>query len=347
MPARPSGAAQSRNRNRIRSMDRKTDNYIKTIADMRSISAAAESLGISQPALSAHLKKIESELGAVLFDRSRQPLELTEAGHAYMDYLDRAQSLNKELEQTIADIEGLETGSVTVGGAAFFNVAYLPRAVGSFVKEFPGVDIDIVDGNVPFLATEALKGRLDLFITPSADEPDRFVYEKLLDEKVYLAVPEAWEINKKLGATAAGSSGSNASAAITTDSVSSNPAAPAVTKLTAAQFRSLCSCPFIMLREGQHIGQMMESLFDKYSCRPEKILRVEQTLTSLALTMAGVGVSLITESSIRTSGLARLQKLYLADEKLCTRTMYVAYPRNKYISKAASEFIRTLKAANA
>ena len=70
-------------------------------------------------------------------------------------------------------------------------------------------------------------------------------------------------------------------------------------------------------------------------------------VTSLALTMAGVGVSLITESSIRTSGLARLPKLYLADEKLCTRTMYVAYPRNKYISKAASEFIRTLKAANA
>ena len=165
-------------------MDTKSVNYIKAIAEMRSISAAAEKLGISQPALSSHLKKIEKETGAVLFDRSRQPLELTEAGQVYMEYLDRAQSLDKELAQTLADIEGLETGSVTVGGAAFFNIAYLPNAVGSFVKEFPGVEIDIVDGNVPFLTTEALKGRLDLFITPVADEPDRFVYEKLLDEYI-------------------------------------------------------------------------------------------------------------------------------------------------------------------
>ena len=176
-------------------MEKKTVNYIKAIAEMRSISAAAESLGISQPALSAHLKKTEAEVGAVLFDRSRQPLELTEAGQAYLNYLERTHSLEKELEQTIADIEGLETGSLTIGGAGFFNIAYIPRAVGAFAKDYPGVNIEIVDGNVPFLATEALKGRLDLFITPDADEPDRFVYEELLKERVYLAVPADWKIN--------------------------------------------------------------------------------------------------------------------------------------------------------
>ena len=296
-------------------MDRKTAHYIKTIADMKSISAAAESLGISQPALSAHLKKIESEIGTVLFDRSRQPVELTEAGHAYLAFLDRTQSLEKELEQTIADIEGLATGSVTVGGATFFNVAYIPKAVSAFVSRFPGVDIEIVDGNVPFLTAEALKGRIDLFITPVADEPDRFAYEKLLDEKVYLAVPPEWEIDKKIKRKS----------------------------ITANQFRMLCNCPFILLREDQNIGQMMEQLFQKYGCRPEKTLRVEQTMTSLALTMSGVGVSLITENSIKTSGLARYPQLYLADKEICARSMYVAYPRNKYLSRAASEFIEVLK----
>ena len=314
-------------------MDNKTATYIKTIADMRSISAAAESLGISQPALSSHLKKIESEIGTMLFDRSRQPLELTEAGRAYLKYLDRALSLEKEMEQTISDIEGLETGSITVGGAAFFNVAYLPKAVGIFAGKYPGVDIDIVDGNVPFLAAEALKGRIDLFITPSANEPDRFVYEKLLDEKVYLAVPEDWDINDELSAS--------------NDADTSQSGSSAIASINADKFRNLCSCPFIMLREGQHIGQMMERLFEKYRCHPEKIIRAEQTLTSLALTMAGVGVSLITDSSIRRSGLSRFPKLYLADETICTRSMYVAYPRNKYLSKAASEFIQTLKTANA
>jgi len=296
-------------------MDKKSTNYIKTIADMKSISAAAESLGISQPALSAFLKKTENDIGAVLFDRSRQPLELTEAGHAYLEFLDRTQSLEKELAQTLSDIEGLETGSVTVGGAAFFNVAYIPKAVSAFVSQFPGVDIEIVDGNVPLLTAEALKGRIDLFITPAADEPDRFVYEKLLDEKVYLAVPPEWEINQSIKSKS----------------------------ITADEFKALCGCPFILLREDQNIGKKMELLFQKYDCRPNKVLHVEQTMTSLALTMSGVGVSLITENSIKASGLARYPELYLADEEICRRSMYVAYPRNKYLSRAASEFIKVLR----
>ena len=62
-------------------------NYIKEIAETKSISIAAEQLGISLPALSTYLKKTEKDLGCLLFDRSRQPLELTEAGRLYMDYL--------------------------------------------------------------------------------------------------------------------------------------------------------------------------------------------------------------------------------------------------------------------
>ena len=308
-------------------MDKKSIHYIKAIAEMRSISAAAENLGISQPALSSHLKKTESEVGAMLFDRSRQPLELTEAGRAYLNYLDRAESLDKELEQTIADIEGLETGSVTIGGAAFFNVAYIPDAVSLFVKDYPGVEIEIKDGKVPFLATEALKGRLDLFITPAADEPDRFVYEEFLQEKVFLAVPSEWDINARL-----------------TEDRAAEP--DSYTAITTEGFRSLCSYPFILLRDDQHIGKMMQRLFEKYGCRPEKVLHVEQTMTSLALTMSGVGVSLITESSVTKSLLEKRPKLYLADESICTRSMYIAYPRNKYLSRAASEFIRALKKAN-
>ena len=294
-------------------------NYIKAIAEMRSISAAAESLGISQPALSSHLKKTENEVGAVLFDRSKQPLELTEAGKAYLDYLDRREALDKELQQSIADMEGLVTGKLVIGGAAFFNVAYTPRAVAKYASVYPGVDIEIVDGKVPFLTTEALKGRIDLFLTPAPDEPDRFVYEELLKEKVYLAVPSKWDINKKLNNET----------------------------LTKEEFQELCKYPFISLKEDQNIGQMMQKLLVKYGCRPEKIIRAEQTMTSLALTIAGVGVSLITESSVRTSGVVRLPKLYLIAPEICTRSMYVAYPRNKYLSKAASEFIRTMKETSA
>ena len=88
-------------------MERQSFKYIKAIAEMRSISAAAESLGISQPALSSHLKKLEGEVGAVLFDRSRQPLELTEAGKAYL----RVPGANNAKEMIVigGDVTGIES----------------------------------------------------------------------------------------------------------------------------------------------------------------------------------------------------------------------------------------------
>ena len=176
-----------------------TTNYIKAIADARNISAAAENLGISQPALSAYLKKTEEQLGMILFDRSQKPLVLTEAGIAYLQYADKMDALNKEFVQQISDLENLRTGSLTIGGASFFNITYLPKAIAEFISRYPGVDVEIKDGRVPEISMAALNGKVDLFITPTAEDPERFTYEKLLDEKIFICVPAQWKLNDELG----------------------------------------------------------------------------------------------------------------------------------------------------
>lgn len=301
-------------------------NYIKKIAEVKSISVAAELLGISQPALSAFLKKTESELDVVLFDRSQQPLKLTEAGQVYINYLEKEAALQKELAQNLTDIEGLETGTVTIGGASFFNIAYLPKAIAKFASQYPKVDIEIVDEKVPELVIKAQKGLLDLFITPTADEPELFSYEELLEEKIYLAVPEEWEINRRLEAKEVSKGKPKA--------------------LSKDEFACLCESTFIVLKPEQDIGRKMRELLNSFNCEPARTITAEQTMTSLNLTMGGVGVSLITESSIRNCGLAKLPKLYMADPEICTRKIYVAYPKNKYLSQAAREFIKVLKDSN-
>ena len=314
-------------------------NYIKEIAETKSISIAAEQLGISQPALSAFLKKTERELGCLLFDRSRQPLELTEAGRLYMDYLEKDDALREQLKQNLSDITGLQTGKVTVGGAGFFNIAYLPLAIASFVEEYPGVSVSIVDGRVPELVSMAQKGMLDLFITPINDEPERFVYEELLEEDVFLAVPETWEVNRQLEGKAI--------------SIEELPESEAAAKshrkakpLTREEFACLCRETFVVLKPDQDIGRKMQALLNSCGCTPERIITAEQTMTTLALTLRGVGVSLITESSIRNCGFAGLPKLYMANPDICRRKMYIAYPRNKYLSKAARRFAEVLKEHN-
>lgn len=286
-----------------------SSNYIKTIADLNSISAAAEKLGISQPALSAYLKKQEEQLGVVLFDRSRQPLALTEAGKIYLEFAGKLSSLKKEFIQHIDDLENMKKGELIIGGASFFNVTYLPKAVSCYSKKYPGINMEIVDGKIPEIAMKAFNGQIDIFITPEASDNDRFHYEKLLEEKIYLCVPGAWKIDGD-----------------------------------STDFRTFKNMLFVVLKEDQHIGRIMKALFEKYDFVPEQQIVVEQTMTSFSLTLAGVGISLITESCIKNSHFnSGSYQLFMVDPQICVREIFAAYPKNKYLSKATEEFINVLK----
>lgn len=294
--------------------------YFRTIARTRNISAAAEELGISQPALSNFVKRQEASVGATLVDRSTVPVTITEAGQAYFEYLEKVDSLNRELSHEIDDLENLQKGNLIVGGAVFFNVAYLPKAIAEFNKLYPGINIEIVDGLVPEITTEALAGRIDLFTTAIKSNEEDLCYEEMFNEKIFLCLPPEWEINNKLP----------------------QPGKEGYAKLSDDDFKLLQDCTFIVLHEDQDIGRKMKALFDRHGFQPQHVLTAGQTLTTLELTLAGAGISLITESTLNQYNMDRKPKLYLIDPEICSRTMYVAYPKNRYIAQATKKFIEVL-----
>lgn len=305
--------------------------YIKAIAEAKSISAAAESLKISQPALSSYLKKLEDSLGAVLFDRTKQPLEITDAGRVYLDYAEKHSALLREFEQHISDIETLKKGKLTIGGAASFNVSYFPKTVAEFTEKYPGIDIDIIDGNIPEISAKAINGHIDLFVAPTVNGDTRLKYRELLNENIFLCVPSQWSINKDIE-----------DKEIPIKEVLSGNCSRDF-ELPVVDFKVFKECPFILLKKEQHIGSTMQKLFEKYEYKPKKTVVTEQTMTSYSLTLAGVGISLMTESTIRSSNFKDYPKLYMPDTQICRRSIYAMYSSQKYLSKAAKVFIEMLK----
>ena len=71
--------------------------YITTVAECKSISAAARRLYISQPALTKQISRLETQLGFKLFDRTKTPLSLTSAGELFVEFADRYVKLENEL----------------------------------------------------------------------------------------------------------------------------------------------------------------------------------------------------------------------------------------------------------
>lgn len=294
--------------------------YFKTISRTKSISAAADELGISQPALSAFLKRQESSVGVTLVDRSITPMSLTEAGKTYLEYLEKADMLNRKMEQEIDDIENLKKGRLVVGGAVFFNVTYLPAAIAEFSKLYPGIDIELVDGKIPEITAASLGGRIDVFTTPIKNNEEDFEYIEMFNEKIFLCLPPEWEINKNLP----------------------NINSKGYAKLDSNDFNLLKDCTFITLHSDQDIGLKMDALFKKHNFTPKHTITSSQTLTTLGLTLSGAGISLISESTLNNYELKKKPCTYLIDPEICSRSMYVAYPKNQYVSNATQEFIKVI-----
>ena len=94
--------------------------YIYEVYKEKSFSKAAANLFISQPSLSANVKRIEKRIGYPIFDRSTKPLQLTECGEKYIQAVERIMDIQKNFSDFVQDWGELKTGSLSIGGSNFF-----------------------------------------------------------------------------------------------------------------------------------------------------------------------------------------------------------------------------------
>ena len=295
--------------------------YIRAIARTRSISAAANELGISQPALSAYLKKVEKQLGTAIFDRASTPLALTQAGEAYLEYEGKVESLQRDLARAISDIDNLKSGSLSVGGTPLFTIDFLPHPIAQFCAKFPGIDVTVVGDTLPNLARAAIGGTIDVFIATSLQDNGDFDCVELGQERYFLCVPPEWDICNRLPSSES----------------FDHPA-----MIGRDEFKLLAEHPFIMMQEDQQIGREMAKLIEAYDAEPAQVIHVNHALAGLALTQKGVGVSIVTEGALRSVDPGKMPRLYVADANGSTRTLYVALPKNRSVPRAADEFVKIL-----
>lgn len=121
--------------------------YVKTIAEERSISAAARKLFIAQPSLSQSLHRIEETLGTKLFDRTQRGLQLTAAGKKYLQMANQVLKLYDDLKADLHDADELKTGSVTFGITRILGRILLPEVLPTFCATYPNIKVRIVEGN--------------------------------------------------------------------------------------------------------------------------------------------------------------------------------------------------------
>ena len=303
--------------------------YVYEVYKERSFTKAAQNLYISQPSLSARIKKIEEIIGEPLFDRSTTPLQLTEVGKVYIEAAEEITQIEQRVENYINDLAGLKTGNLAVGASTLFAAYVVPSLITQFNQKFPDVHIQLIEGNTAELEEMLGSNALDFVIDNY--HYDSILYNKELycEENILLAVPKHFAVNEELGMY-------QLSYKNIKNKNYLNQKYPAV---PLGRFADL---PFIMLTQGNDTRTRGDRLCRNVGFKPNIVLEFNQQSTAYMASSTQLGATFI--SDILVSQLPTFENLvyYKLDGEEAKRKVFFYYKPHKYKTRVMEEFIRMM-----
>ena len=303
--------------------------YVYEVYKERSFTKAAQNLYISQPSLSARIKKIEEIIGEPLFDRSTTPLQLTEVGKVYIEAAEEITQIEQRVENYINDLAGLKTGNLAVGASTLFAAYVVPSLITQFNQKFPDVHIQLIEGNTAELEEMLGSNALDFVIDNY--HYDSILYNKELycEENILLAVPKHFAVNEELGMY-------KLSYKNIKNKNYLNQKYPAV---PLGRFADL---PFIMLTQGNDTRTRGDRLCRNVGFKPNIVLEFNQQSTAYMASSTQLGATFI--SDILVSQLPTFENLvyYKLDGEEAKRKVFFYYKTHKYKTRVMEEFIRMM-----
>lgn len=303
--------------------------YIYSVYEQQSFTLAAQKLYISQPALSAIIKKAENELGFKIFNREVSPVKLTDLGQVYISAVEDMYRVKQNLRDSINSITSLITGDIKVSGAAFISSYILPRIIMEFSRQHPRINIQLLENNSINLQEKLLSEEIEVLIDYDFDS-SKFVAFPLKQEQILLLVPQIHPLNKKLG-----------DKALSTEDIIEGKHLNA--NIPAIDLRLFKDERFILLKPENNMYKCSHNICADYGFAPSPLISLDQLMTAYNIACSGMGLTFTTDTVVQSAAGHSKQLFYKLDSTHANRTLYIAYKRKKYISPAVNEFIKIAK----
>lgn len=300
--------------------------YVLAVYREQSFTGAARKLYISQPSLSVAIRNIEKKIGGPLFERSGSGVKPTEIGNAYIAAARKMQLAEEEFERKYLDINELQTGKLIVGGTNHISSYVLPKIITLFRDRFPNVEITLVEANSLRLREMLRNEEVDMIMDNSDDGGEQYEEYPLAREHILLCVPGESPINKEL-----------CRFQIFPEEILSGRVNPEhVPAVEISRFREE---KYILLKNGNDMFSRAGAIFEENNMIPDVVFQVDQLNMSFALTESGVGVSFVTDTLFKYRKHTENVILYRPDTRYASRMLYVVHKKNRYCTRAMSEFI--------
>ena len=168
------------------------------VAEHGSFSSAALAIHRSQSRVSAHVAALEQALGAPLFDRRHRPVELTDAGEAFLPHARQALLSLEQGSAAIDSLTGVHRGRVVLGSHPSISAGFLPHVLKEFSAAHPQVRVELSEDTTTALAQDLAAGRIHLAIrsTSAGAAPPGLVFQPLWREPYVAVVPRSHPLTR-------------------------------------------------------------------------------------------------------------------------------------------------------
>lgn len=290
--------------------------YIYAVYQEKSFSRAAKKLYVSQPWLSATIKKAEQELGLPLFDRGTNPISLTEAGRYYIERIEQIMAIEAEMEAQFKKFQDETRTELRIGTSMFFCTYVLPALLNDFSLAHPEATMTFVEGSSKTLTEKLLNGQLDFLLEAERPESGQITSIPWAPEEIVLAVPACDSINRELEQY-------RYSFEDFLQRAKPNCRRPAV---PLAQFKEKS---FILLKEGNDSYGRALKICRNAGFDPQISLRVTQMMTAYYLVCEGQGVTFLRSTIPQHVVPTNQVVFYQLDDPLAVRDIYLSYTKRK------------------
>jgi DNA-binding transcriptional LysR family regulator len=283
---------------------------LKAIASEGSFKRAADSLYVSQPAVSLQVQNLERQLDVPLFDRGGRRAQLTEAGHLLLGYGEKILSLCQETCRALEDLQNLQGGTLIVGASQTTGTYLLPRMIGMFRQKYPDVAVQLHVHSTRRTAWSVANGQIDLAIV-GGEIPTELVealeITPYAEDELALILP---------------------------------PSHPMVQQETIAK-EDLYQLQFISLDSQSTIRKVIDQVLSRNGIDTRR-LKIEMELNSIEAiknaVQSGLGAAFVSVAAIEKELMMGVLHKSKMDEVVVTRILSLICNPNRYRSKAAEAF---------
>lgn len=280
-----------------------------SVAKHLNYTRAGEEINLSQPSVSVRIQRLEHDLGTKLFEQLGKKIALTEAGNLLIPFANRVIGMMNDARDAIAELQGLERGSLRIGASTTPGMYVIPRAIAEFKQLHPKIQTHLSVKDTRQIEEGILKNEYDLGFVGGHLVGDDLEVEQWMTDDLILIVPLGHRL---------------------------------ATKSTVTP-RDLANEKFIIREQGSATRMVVSTHFKRCGITSDAVMEMTNPESIKKAVQNGLGVAFISAFAVETE----LQAKTLVAVKVKTleihRQLRIVHRKDKHLSRAAQTFIEVAR----